>query len=84
MRPRYYLHLCLVASVLAHVALGASWNMYLWDPSHSSFNPAESLIDANSVKNLAPIASFRADGGFAAAPVVGDVVAYVGDWSGRF
>jgi outer membrane protein assembly factor BamB len=84
MRTLHKLLLCLYIVILPHVALGASWNMYLWDPSHSSFNPAESLIDGNSVKNLGPIASFRADGGFAAAPVVVDGTAYVGDWSGRF
>src|SRR5258708_31091498 len=84
MRIRHYLLLCLYATILSHLSLGASWSMFLWDPSHSSFNPAEALIDANSVGNLVPVGSFRADGGFAAAPVVVDGIAYVADWSGRF
>jgi outer membrane protein assembly factor BamB len=58
--------------------------MFMWDPSHSSFNSAELLIDANSVGNLRPLGSFQADGGFAAAPAVVDGIAYIGDWTGRF
>jgi outer membrane protein assembly factor BamB len=84
MRAQRQIVFWIAATISSHMVLGASWTMYLWDPSHSSFNPAESLIDASSVQTLVPLGSFRANGGFAAAPTVVDGVAYVGDWTGRF
>jgi outer membrane protein assembly factor BamB len=84
MRAQRQIFFWITATISSHVVLGASWTMYLWDPSRSSFNPAESLIDTSNVGTLAPLGSFRADGGFAAAPTVVDGVAYVGDWTGRF
>src|SRR5260370_41747385 len=68
MRIRLYLLVCLFAAILPSIASGASWSMFMWDPSHSSFNSAELLIDANSVGNLRPLGSFRADGRFSAPP----------------
>ena len=83
---RFYRILPLLFFVLSckHAALGATWGMYLWDPSHSSFNADETQINRDSLAQLAPIWSFHGDVGFAAAPTVINGIAYVGDWAGNF
>lgn len=58
--------------------------MYLWDPTHSSFNRAETQISKNNVTTLAPAWTFATRAVFAAAPTIVDGIAYVGDWSGTF
>src|SRR5262249_51061491 len=65
--------------------LGAEeWPMYLFDPSHSSFNVSESKIDKRNVKSLGPRWTAKLSAPVAAAPTISGGAAYVGSWDGNF
>src|SRR6476660_5914797 len=60
------------------------WPMYLYDISHSSFNPAESQIDKQSAPFLDAAWVTNLSAPMAAAPTLSGRVAYVGTWDGSF
>ena len=62
----------------------ADWPMYLYDISHSSFNPAESQIDKQSAPFLDAAWVTNLSAPMAAAPTISGRVAYVGTWDGSF
>src|SRR5260370_35691392 len=76
--------LCIGSTIYSANAFGGSWSMSLWDPSHSSFNNGEFVINRDNVWSLTPLLSFQADGGFIASPTVINGVAYIGDTAGYF
>src|SRR5256886_8777482 len=60
------------------------WPMYLYDISHSSFNPSESGIGKHNVASLDVNWAFDLAAPIAAAPTISGGVAYVGAWDGNF
>jgi outer membrane protein assembly factor BamB len=74
----------LVAFSLTPVFAAGGWPMYLYDISHSSFNPSESGIGKHNVANLDVNWAIDLAAPIAAAPTISDGVAYVGAWDGNF
>src|SRR5882672_11873613 len=60
------------------------WPMYLYDLSHSSFNPSESRIGKQNVASLDVNWVIDLAAPMAAAPTISGGVAYVGTWDGNF
>src|SRR6266702_634403 len=58
------------------------WPMYLYDISHSSFNPSESGIGKHNVASLDVRWAIELAAPMAAAATISDGVAYVGAWDG--
>jgi outer membrane protein assembly factor BamB len=60
------------------------WPMYLYDLSHSSFNPYELQIGKHNVASLDVNWVIDLAAPIAAAPTISGGVAYVGTWDGNF
>ena len=69
---------------MAPQASGTNWLMYLWDLTHSSFNPRESVINQANVATLHPQWQINLGQTIATGMTIVDGVAYVGDWNGNF
>src|SRR5882672_7037609 len=74
----------LVAFSLTPLFAVGGWPMYLFDISHSSFNPSESEIGKHNVASLDVNWAIDLAAPIAAAPTISDGVAYVGAWDGNF
>src|SRR6267142_196007 len=74
----------LVAFSLTPLFAVGGWPMYLYDISHSSFNPYELQIGKRNAASLEPYWVIDLAAPIAAAPTISDGVAYVGTWDGNF
>jgi len=81
-------NLCGLALLLAFgftpVITADDWPMYLYDISHSSFNPSAAQIGKHNAGSLDTYWSTDLLAPMAAAPTISDGVAYVGTWDGTF
>src|SRR5260221_6233703 len=74
----------LLAFSLPPLLAADGWPMYLYDLSHSSFNPYELQIGKHIVASLAVNWVIDLAAPMAAAPTISGGVAYVGTWDGNF
>src|SRR5437762_13494263 len=58
------------------------WPMYLYDPTHSSFNPSGSRINSENTNNLLPAWTSNFSAPIASAPTSSAGIAYIGAWPG--
>jgi outer membrane protein assembly factor BamB len=69
--------------VLAIQAAATDWPMYLWDVTHTSFNPTESVLNRETVAKLHPKWQINFGNTIASGITIVNGVAYVGDWNGN-
>src|SRR5258708_16063191 len=74
----------LLACSLTPLFAADGWPMYLYDLSHSSFNPYELQIGKHNVTSLAVNWVIDLAAPIAAAPTISGGVAYVGPWARNF
>src|SRR5713226_7075341 len=74
----------LLAFSLIPLFAADGWPMYLYDISHSSFNPYELRIGKHNVASLDVNWVIDLSAPIAAAPTISGGVAYVGAWDGNF
>src|SRR5690348_11504144 len=79
-----HLHKLLAACTLLNAAFAQDWNMYLYDPPHSSYVSSSSAIDLSTVTSLQPAWTLSTKALMAAATTVSNGILYVGDWKGNF
>jgi len=73
-----------LALAAAPIAAADDWPMYLYDPTHSSFNASESKIGVQNAGSLQPYWITNLSAPLAAAPTISGGIAYVGAWDGNF
>src|SRR5438445_6590825 len=78
---RFALFLVLAA---APARTADDWPMYLYDPTHSSFNRAESKINGLNANKLEPSWTTNLSTAIASAPTISGGIAYIGGWNGNF
>lgn len=78
------LRMILAACTFLSAAVAQDWNMYLYDPPHSSHVSAGSAIDVATVTSLQPAWTLSTKALMAAATTVSNGILYVGDWKGNF
>src|SRR6476620_4501639 len=72
----------LLLVITAAVLHAQNWPMYLRDPSHSSYNPIESLLSPANVSRLEPIWTISAGGTISTGVTHADGMLFFGAWDG--
>src|SRR5262245_4095057 len=75
---------CATLLVVATQGYGLDWPMHLWDITHTSFNPVESVLTPATVTTLQAKAVINLGDVIVSGITIVNGVAYVGDWSGNF
>src|SRR6266496_5110471 len=75
----------LVLYIFALIPLcGQEWPMYLHDPTHSSFDPNESLLNPGNVGWIAPLWKTFVGGPISTGVTASNGVLFFGAWDGNF
>jgi outer membrane protein assembly factor BamB len=72
-----------VLLTIFNILQAQDWTMYLRDPSHSSYNPTESLLSRANVSDLRPLWKFTVGGTISTGVTYFHGVLFFGAWDGN-